>query len=204
MMENNHPIDVWLTPVMMSVITLGFLQLVYSALIGPVMSSRFPLLAGEIDTHLLLVMALEYVALYVIFLLILEKQHIRISRMGDDILERSIHAIEGYSPTTVYPDSERYRAEMGAYLRENLSGHTVEVHDHWSKPPIVIDTIAVDVKGPADDHALETLSTNCLQYARSYRSLIVVLFDRRFSSDHYDDMIAKLEGIFQNVTVILK
>lgn len=203
-MESNHPIDVWLTPVMLSVISLGFLQLVYSVMIEPVMSSRFPVLAGEIDAHLLMVMALEYVVLYILFLLILEKQHIRISRIGEDNLERSIHAIEGFSPSTLYSDPSGYRTEIGAYLRDGLSGHSVEVQDHWSKPPIVIDTIAVEVIGPADDAALQTLSANCLQYARSYRSLIVVLFDQRFSSDHYEDMIAKLEGIFQNVTVILK
>ncbi|HZD42492.1 MAG TPA: hypothetical protein VE134_00390, partial [Methanomicrobiales archaeon] len=43
-----EPIDAWLTPLMISVITLGAIQLLYSLLIGPNIATRYPAFAAAI------------------------------------------------------------------------------------------------------------------------------------------------------------
>jgi len=80
----------------------------------------------------------------------------------------------------------------------------MEIQTGASRPDIVIDEIAIEVKGPTDNQALNTLTTKCLKYSQYYKHLIIVLFEPQFSESNYWEIVNGIKTYSPHVEVIRK
>lgn len=61
----------------------------------------------------------------------------------------------------------------------------IEVQKGSSRPDIVIDNIAIEVKGPTTQKELETIASKIVRYSRHFSGFIAVLFEVRVPDTHY-------------------
>ncbi len=122
----------------------------------------------------------------------------------ESIFNRIIEQIERFEPSRRYGNEFGYHTELQGWLKSKFQDAKVELQTGASRPDIVINDIAIEVKGPTDNQALNTLTTKCLKYSHYYKHLIIVLFEPIFSESNYDEIIAGIEKYFPNVKVIRK
>ena len=103
-----------------------------------------------------------------------------------------------------FNDEWSYARELSGWLKREFSDVAIEVQKGSSRPDIVIGDIAIEVKGPTDDQALNTVSTKILKYTRYYRYMIIVLFKPEFSEGNYGEIVAGMKTHHPNVEVIRK
>ena len=73
-----------------------------------------------------------------------------------------------------------------------------------SKPDISIGNIAIEVKGPTDDNAINTLPAKCLKYLNHYNNLIFVLFNPHFSENNFKEIAHGIKKYHPGVIIIRK
>ncbi|MGC8621982.1 MAG: hypothetical protein ACP5U0_08725 [Caldisphaera sp.] len=112
--------------------------------------------------------------------------------------------IKQFSPSKRWTYEEGYQAELQGYLKREFTNSAVEVQTGASRPDIVIDNIAIEIKGPTDNSALLTLGSKCIKYLQHYKKLIIVLFDPIYSEAEYNETIEGIKRTFKDVEVIVK
>ena len=80
-----------------------------------------------------------------------------------------------YYPT--FREERPYHSMTYGYLIGKGFDVKWEVGTGASRPDLVVDGVAIEVKGPTDSMALQTLSHKVMKYSNHYKFLIVVLFD---------------------------
>lgn len=113
-------------------------------------------------------------------------------------------AIRAFQPSRRYGNEFGYHTELQGWLKSRFSAAKVEIQTGASRPDIVVGPVAIEVKGPTDTNALNTLTTKCLKYGQYYKHLIIVLFEPRFSEQNYNEIVAGINARLPGVTVIRK
>lgn len=119
-------------------------------------------------------------------------------------LREIISEIEKFTPSKNWSSEEGYQGELQGYLKHKFLSSRVEVQIGASRPDIVIDNIAIEVKGPTDDNAINSIPTKCLKYSKHYDYLIFVLFRPTYSKRNYDAIMKDLKIHFPNIEIITK
>lgn len=125
----------------------------------------------------------------------------------ESLFSMVIESIKRFEPSTKWSYEEGYHGELISYLKQNYPNAKAEHQTGASRPDIVIDDIAIEVKGPTDRQALDTLTTKCLKYSHHYVHFIIVLFEPKFSEfseTHYNEILGGITKHFPNVVVIRK
>jgi hypothetical protein len=112
--------------------------------------------------------------------------------------------IEKFTPSKNWSSEEGYQGELQGYLKQKFPSSLVEVQTGASRPDIVIDNVAIEVKGPTDDNAINSIPAKCLKYSKHYDHLIFVLFRPTYSKRNYDAIMNDLKMHFPNIDVITK
>ena len=89
-------------------------------------------------------------------------------------------------------------------MKSKFPSARIEIQTGASRPDIVIEDIAIEVKGPTDNNALDTLTTKCLKYSRYYNKIILCLFEPVFSESNFREIEAGIEQHFPHVRVVRK
>ena len=113
-------------------------------------------------------------------------------------------AIEEFRPSQRYDSELGYHAELVGYLKTRFPNLKMEEQIGSSRPDITIQDIAIEVKGPTGNKALDSLTTKCLKYLQHYPHLIVVLFEPFFNEGHYSEIERGLEIKFPNLIIVRK
>lgn len=93
-----------------------------------------------------------------------------------------------FKPFSRYKREYMYQAELGQFLRGRFPDTELEVQREASRPDIVVNGIAVEVKGPTTERELQTIADKCLRYPSHFRKgLIIVLFSVSVTSTYYTD-----------------
>lgn len=113
--------------------------------------------------------------------------------------------IEQFLPSRHYHDEFGYHTELQGYLKAHYPQSRIEVQTGSSRPDIIIDSVAIEVKGPTNSRDLSTIADKMLRYPQYYDHVIVVLFDvqtkdRRYN-EWYDGITEHYRG---KITVIRK
>jgi len=106
---------------------------------------------------------------------------------------RLIDTIRNFKYQPTFRDERPYHAMLYGYLKGKGFDVEYEVGTEGSRPDLVIDGIAVEVKGPTDSMALQTLSHKIVKYSNHYRYLILVLFDCICSKYTLDETVTGIE-----------
>lgn len=112
--------------------------------------------------------------------------------------------IDKFQPSTRWRNEEGYHAELIQYLKRNYPNAKAEHQTGASRPDIVINDIAIEVKGPTDTQALTTLADKIFRYSNHYSKHIIVLFEPCFSESRYNELIKGIRASHPNVEVIRK
>jgi hypothetical protein len=126
-------------------------------------------------------------------------------RIKESLLFKVIQAIEEFKPTKQWGNENNYHIELLGWLRRespDIVGY--EVQSGGSRPDLVIKNIAIEIKGPTDTQALNTLTTKILKYSLHYEHVIIVLFETNFSESNYQEIIEGFAKHFPHVKVIRK
>lgn len=110
-----------------------------------------------------------------------------------------------YQPT--FRDERPYQSMLYGFLKGRGLSVEYEVQSGASRPDLVVAGIAIEVKGPTDSMALQTLSHKIMKYSNHYKFLIIVLFDCICSKYTLDETmlgIAKMVKGRMKLEVIVK
>jgi hypothetical protein len=117
---------------------------------------------------------------------------------------RVVQAIQEFQPSRRYHNEFPYQTELQGWLKSRFPTSKIEIQTGASRPDIVIEDIAIEVKGPTDNNALNTLTTKCLKYSQYYSKVILVLFEPVFSESNFREIEAGIQRLFPHVYVVRK
>ena len=132
------------------------------------------------------------------------KRHDEEEKMKESLLYRVSESIENFRPSSRYRNEFGYHTELQGWLKAHFPSAEVEIQTGASRPDIIIDDIAIEVKGPTDSQALNTLTTKCLKYSKYYTNIICVLFDPSFTNKNFQEIQEGIVRTFPNVSIIVK
>ena len=93
-------------------------------------------------------------------------------------LQRLKTIIEGFHPARRFDREIRYQDELYGYLLGRLGrGVTIEKQRGRSRPDIVVDEIAIEIKGPTTNQGLQTIADKIARYRLHFAGIVCVLFD---------------------------
>lgn len=130
-----------------------------------------------------------------------------------DIIEPSTHSkllqdviaeIEAFQPAKAYKEESLYQVELNGWLKSKFSSAAIEIQTGYSRPDIVIDDIAIEIKGPTKARDLDTILDKCHRYLQNHDHLVVVLFDVDVKADRYVEWLDSVKTHFPDVPVIRK
>ena len=91
------------------------------------------------------------------------------------------------------------------YLKEKFPKTSIEEQRGSSRPDIVIEGIAIEVKGPTFESDLKTISDKCMRYRQSFsQGMIIVLFNVHVNQYHFNEWYNGMKNTFPDVKVIKK
>jgi hypothetical protein len=115
---------------------------------------------------------------------------------------------EIYSFKPLLPDYENelpYHIDLVRWLQIKFPILQVELQRSSSRPDIVIEDIAIEIKGPTYEEGLQSIADKCLRYHHHFKQMIVVLFDIRTKTNRfYSEWEDGLKKHFPDVMVIKK
>ncbi|MDD3145099.1 MAG: hypothetical protein PHV23_03215 [Candidatus Gracilibacteria bacterium] len=85
--------------------------------------------------------------------------------------------IRGFKPLRSYNYEETYQIELAGYLKNNYPNLDIEKSIDYSRPDIIIDNIAIEIKGPTNMQALKTIPDKINSYLPKRDFLFIVLFN---------------------------
>lgn len=127
------------------------------------------------------------------------------AREKESLLFRVVKEIEDYRPAREKLGLEyNYQLHLFGWLQKTFHSASFEKQKGSSRPDIVIDDIAIEIKGPTGGQELKTIADKAMRYSHHFSKIIVVLFELNVNSRYYDEWKSGLEKYHPNVEVIVK
>lgn len=120
------------------------------------------------------------------------------------LLQRVIAEIEAFRPARAYKEESHYQVELNGWLKSKFPSAAIEIQTGYSRPDIVIDNVAIEIKGPTKARDLDTILDKCHRYLQNHDHLVVVLFDVDVKADRYAEWLDSIKTHFPDVPVIRK
>jgi hypothetical protein len=120
------------------------------------------------------------------------------------LLFQVIDSIERFMPTKKWGNEDSYHKELLGWLKQSFPNIQYELQIEGSRPDLVIENIAIEIKGPTDNQALNTLATKILKYSHHYDHVIIVLFETTFSERNFQEISSGIEKTYSHVHVVRK
>jgi len=115
-----------------------------------------------------------------------------------------VDAIEAFKPFRKYNDEKSYQIDLARWLSRKFPEVKIEEAVGSTRPDIVINDIAIEIKGPTYDTDLQTIADKCLRYSQHYKKLIIVLFDVHANENRYSEWFEGMKERFPEIIVIKK
>jgi hypothetical protein len=120
----------------------------------------------------------------------------------DEALVRA--SLQAFQPSMRHDYELPYHMELLGFLRARIPAAEPELQVGSSRPDIVVGHVAIEVKGPTDMAALQTVADKCVRYAQHFAVVIVVLFDVQVSERMYAEWESGIVRAFPHVTLLRK
>lgn len=139
-------------------------------------------LLSELNLKLLpfipVIILLIYILIKIIYVNIklINKEKIKKEKFPQLILEIE-EKIRWFKPLRSYNHEEQYQIELAWYLKNNYPNLDIEKYIDYSRPDIIIDNIAIEIKWPTNMQALKTIPDKINSYLPKRDFLFIVLFN---------------------------
>lgn len=139
-----------------------------------------------------------------------KKNHIEkptaIPQINDGVFNQILEKIDQFKPLLpFYPNELSYQLDLGRYLLQYFPSTKLEQQRSSARPDIVINDIAIEIKGPTYEDGLRSIADKCLRYPLYFeKGLIIVLFDVKITSRYIDDFKKGLQNKFPHVVIRCK
>ncbi|HUU63056.1 MAG TPA: hypothetical protein VMX96_03945 [Dehalococcoidia bacterium] len=123
---------------------------------------------------------------------------------AEELINRITGAIERFPPARKYRDEFPYQTDLHGWLIAQFPSTKIEIQRGSSRPDIIVDNIAIEVKGPTRTSDLVTIADKCIRYGQHFDGPIIVLFELDVSEKRYYEWKKGLENTYPNARVIRK
>jgi len=126
--------------------------------------------------------------------------------IDDEKYKQLLDLIHKFNPIIEnYPNELPYQIDLARYLMHYFPNTKVELQKGSARPDIIIDDIAIEIKGPTWENGLQTIADKCLRYPQYFeRGFIIVLFDVKVTNRFLDDWSNGLKQKFPGITILKK
>lgn len=122
---------------------------------------------------------------------------------GFSLLLELEKAIREFQPLRRYDKEMYYQDNLASWLKSKFPDTKIEVTRGSTRPDIVVEGVAIEVKGPTYDKDLQTISGKCMRYYQYFpQGLICVLFYVYVTEQRYYDWENGMKKTFPDVTII--
>jgi len=123
-----------------------------------------------------------------------------------DLFVNIVETIKAFKPLLPYYENElAYHIDLARWLEPKYPMLKVEYQLGSARPDIVIEDIAIEIKGPTTEEGLQSIADKCLRYHHHFKRMIVVLFNIRTKTNRFfTEWEEGLKKHFPDVMVIKK
>jgi uncharacterized membrane protein (DUF485 family) len=108
------------------------------------------------------------------------------AREKESLFYRIVEEIKEFTPAREELRHEyNYQLNLHGWLKRSFPQAVIEKQTGASRPDIVIDDIAIEIKGPTGRRELDTIASKVLRYSNYYNGLIIVLFELNVNPQYY-------------------
>jgi DNA-directed RNA polymerase subunit M/transcription elongation factor TFIIS len=127
-------------------------------------------------------------------------------REKEKLINRVIAEIKDFKPARKQLELEyNYQLNLHGYLSKTFPSARIEEQRGSSRPDIVIDNIAIEIKGPTKSQDLATIADKCIRYGEHFPDgIIIVLFEVEVNDRRYKEWLEGIKKYFPQVEVIRK
>jgi hypothetical protein len=118
------------------------------------------------------------------------------------IVNRLTGHIKAFRPLRDYANEWDYHRELQIHIKAVFSDARIEVQTGSSRPDIVVQNIAIEVKGPTYTRDLQTIADKLMRYSQHYDTVIVVLFNVQVNERRYSEWERGIRNTFGDVRII--
>jgi len=124
-----------------------------------------------------------------------KKEHI------PDFLNKLEEKIKEFKPLRKYQKEELYQTGLVSFLQNNYPDVKIEETRHYSRPDIIIEDIAIEIKWPTNMSSMKTLPDKINSYLPKWNYLFIVLFDIKITDSDNNKYIYenKKQEILENI-----
>jgi flagellar biosynthesis GTPase FlhF len=123
----------------------------------------------------------------------------RIRREKESLFNRVVESINKFEPFRKYKNEFPYQVDLARLLKTKFPSVTIEQQKGSSRPDIVVNDIAIEVKGPTRRRDIDTLTSKINRYSNHYKKIIIVLFEFQVNDRYFKDTIDGFKRNFPNV-----
>lgn len=106
----------------------------------------------------------------------IKKEKARIANIPN-FLKNLENKIKEFKPIRQYKEEKSYQLELVWFLKNNYPSLKIEEQKDYSRPDIIIDDIAIEIKWPTNMWGLKTLPDKINSYLPKWKYLFIVLFN---------------------------
>lgn len=131
----------------------------------------------------------------------LEKQ--RLEKIPEIVLNIK-KEVENFTPLRNYSKEEPYQLELSWYLKNFFPNLDIEISKNYTRPDIIVDNIAIEIKWPTNFSDLKTIPDKIIRYTKEWDYLIIVLFNLKLSENQetsdkiFDEWMSDIEENFSS------
>jgi len=122
----------------------------------------------------------------------------------EKLINQVILEINNFKPSRKYSSEFPYQIELVGYLKHKFPSADIEKQKGSSRPDIVVEDVAIEVKGPTRTGDLQTIADKCMRYYQHFGELIIVLFEVGVYEPRYEEWKKGIKNTFPNVKIIRK
>lgn len=124
---------------------------------------------------------------------------------GNDFLLKLKKEIIKFKPPREYNKEIYYQDTLASVLKTKFPNTAIEISRGSTRPDIVVNGVAIEIKGPTYHRDLKSIADKCLRYTQNFpKGLICVLFNVHITNQLYKEWYKGMKQNFPDVLILRK
>lgn len=124
-----------------------------------------------------------------------EQKKLEEDASSSDEFKEVAKCIRDFKPLKNYRSEYPFQAELTQWLKSRFPDTNIEVQRGSSRPDIVVNGIAIEVKGPTWDEDLVTIADKLMRYSQWFpKGIIIALFSVHVNPHRYEEWFKSIKN----------